>query len=73
MSKRLEDFMSNNREEFDELEPRADIWNNIAKELDAWEEASAKKARSKNFFAGFVLKVAAIGDRSYGLRFRYCT
>ncbi|MBB5397853.1 hypothetical protein [Mucilaginibacter sp. AK015] len=59
MSKRLEDFMSSNREEFDDLEPRADIWNNIARELDAWEEAAPKKREAKTFSLGFVLKVAA--------------
>jgi hypothetical protein len=60
MSKRLEDFMSDNREEFDDLEPRADIWNNIAKELDAWEEVQPlKKREAKTFSLGFVLKVAA--------------
>ena len=60
MSKRLEDFISNNREEFDDLEPRADIWNNIAKELDAWEEVQPlKKREAKTFSLAFVLKVAA--------------
>lgn len=61
MSKRLEDFMSSNRDEFDELEPRADIWNNIAKELDTWHEGQQlpKKREAKTFSLGFVLKVAA--------------
>jgi hypothetical protein len=61
MSKRLEDFMSSNKGEFDELEPRADIWNNIAKELDAWHEGQQlpKKHEAKTFSLGFVLKVAA--------------
>lgn len=61
MSKRLEDFMSSNRDEFDELEPRADIWNNIAKELDTWHEEQQlpKKREAKTFSLGFVLKVAA--------------
>ena len=61
MSKRLEDFISSNREEFDDLEPRADIWNNIAKELDTWDEGqqSPKKRGAKTFSLGFVLKVAA--------------
>ncbi|MBL4677719.1 MAG: hypothetical protein JKY70_16185 [Mucilaginibacter sp.] len=62
MSKRLEDFISQNREEFDDLEPRADIWANIAKGLDAFDEQQAqlpKKREAKTFSLGFVLKVAA--------------
>jgi hypothetical protein len=62
MSKRLEDFISNNKEEFDDLEPRADIWNNISKELDAWDEEQElpKKREEKTFSLGFVLRVAAM-------------
>jgi septal ring factor EnvC (AmiA/AmiB activator) len=61
MSKRLEDFMAENREEFDDLQPRADIWNNISKELDAWEaEQLPKKREAKTFSLGFVLRVAAM-------------
>jgi hypothetical protein len=62
MSKRLEDFISNNKEEFDDLEPRADIWNNISKELDAWDEEQKlpKKRGAKTFSLGFVLRVAAM-------------
>lgn len=62
MSKRLEDFISQNREEFDDLEPRADIWANIATELDAWDnklEQQPAKREAKTFSLGFVLKVAA--------------
>ncbi|TSD64971.1 hypothetical protein FFF34_013830 [Inquilinus sp. KBS0705] len=60
MSKRLEDFISNNREQFDDLQPRADLWSNIEKELDAWEEQQKpKKREAKTFSLGFVLKVAA--------------
>jgi len=58
MSKRLEDFMENNREEFDDLQPSADLWNKIAKELDSWEQ-QPKKREAKTFSLGFVLKVAA--------------
>jgi len=61
MSKRLEDFMKENADEFDELQPRADIWNNISKELDAWEaEQTPKKREAKTFSLGFVLRVAAM-------------
>jgi hypothetical protein len=59
MSKRLEDFMRDNRAEFDDLEPRADIWANISKELDAWDE-QPKKREAKTFSLGFVLRVAAM-------------
>ena len=62
MSKRLEDFMKNNREQFDDLEPRADIWANISTQLDAWNEEQQlmlKKRETKTFSLGFVLKVAA--------------
>jgi cell division protein FtsB len=60
MSKRLEDFIGDNREEFDDLVPRADIWNNISKELDAWEAEMPKKREAKTFSLGFVLRVAAM-------------
>jgi len=58
----LEDFISQNREQFDDLEPRADIWANIAKELDAFDVQQVqplKKREAKTFSLGFVLKVAA--------------
>ena len=35
MSKRLEDFVKRNREEFDDLEPSADLWARIEKHLPA--------------------------------------
>ncbi|AMR30680.1 hypothetical protein A0256_04210 [Mucilaginibacter sp. PAMC 26640] len=61
MSKRLEDFMDGHKEEFDDLQPRADIWNNISNELDAWEaEQLPKKREAKTFTLGFVLRVAAM-------------
>ncbi|MEB0262120.1 MULTISPECIES: hypothetical protein [unclassified Mucilaginibacter] len=71
MSKRLEDFMKNNREELDDLEPRADIWNKIAMELDAWEEQqpTIQKREAKTFSLGFVLKVAATVIVVMGLGF----
>ena len=61
MSKRLEDFISENKAGFDDLEPRADIWANISAELDAWDEEQEqpKKREAKTFSLGFVLKVAA--------------
>ena len=60
MSKRLEDFISKNKEAFDDLEPGADVWNYISKELDAWEDSQPKKREAKTFSLGFVLRVAAM-------------
>ncbi len=58
MSKRLEDFIKMNREEFDDLEPSADLWTRIEKHLPA-QETELKKRGSKTFSLGFVLRVAA--------------
>ena len=57
MSKRLEDFMKGNREEFDDLEPSADLWSRIEKHLPA--EGTIPKREAKMFSLNFVLKVAA--------------
>ncbi len=58
MSKRLEDFIRNNREDFDELEPSADLWNRI--ELNLPPQFNEKpKREAKTFSLGFVLRVAA--------------
>ncbi|WP_461448684.1 hypothetical protein [Mucilaginibacter sp.] len=57
MSKRLEDFIRANRENFDELEPDTEIWAKIEKQLSPQEEK--KKADAKTFSLGFVLRVAA--------------
>ncbi len=57
MSKRLEDFIKANKEEFDELEVKAGIWGNIEEQLPAeFEDAPKQK---KTFSLGFVLRVAA--------------
>ncbi|WP_428328267.1 hypothetical protein [Mucilaginibacter sp.] len=58
MSKRLEDFMKMNREEFDDLEPSADLWSRIEKQLPV-QEGEPKKRETKTFSLGFVLSVAA--------------
>jgi septal ring factor EnvC (AmiA/AmiB activator) len=55
MSKRLEDFIRANREEFDDLEPRAGLWAEIEKKLPE----EPKKREAKTFSIGFVLRVAA--------------
>jgi hypothetical protein len=58
MSKRLEDFMKANREQFDDLEPSADLWSRIEKHLPA-EGTTPQKREAKMFSLSFVLKVAA--------------
>jgi hypothetical protein len=58
MSKRLEEFIKINREEFDDLEPSADLWARIEKHLPA-QETAIKKREAKTFSLGFVLRVAA--------------
>jgi predicted component of viral defense system (DUF524 family) len=58
MSKRLEDFIKINKEEFDDLEPSADLWRRIEKHLPA-EGTEIKKREAKTFSLNFVLKVAA--------------
>ena len=58
MSKRLEDFIKMNREEFDDLKPSADLWTRIEKHLPA-QKTELKTRGSKTFSLGFVLRVAA--------------
>ncbi|MGZ3872311.1 MAG: hypothetical protein ACXVJD_05315 [Mucilaginibacter sp.] len=58
MSKRLEEFMKMNREEFDDLEPSADLWSRIEKHLPP-PETELKKREAKTFSLGFVLRMAA--------------
>ena len=58
MSKRLEDFINMNREEFDDLEPSADLWQRIEKHLPP-EGAAPQKSEAKTFSLNFVLRVAA--------------
>ena len=57
MSKRLEDFIKANKEEFDNLEPKAGLWGNIEERLPAEFEEAPKQR--KTFSLGFVLRVAA--------------
>jgi len=57
MSKRFEDFMKNSRDEFDEVEPSADLWSKIEAQLTLDEQP--KKREAKTFSLAFVLKVAA--------------
>jgi hypothetical protein len=56
MSKRLEDFIRQNKQEFDDQEPEADLWQQIEKSLLA--EVKSIKPQ-KSFSLGFVLRIAA--------------
>ena len=58
MSKRLEDFMKTHRDEFDDLEPSADLWAKIEKHLPA-EIKPLPKREARTFSLSFVLRVAA--------------
>jgi hypothetical protein len=58
MSKRLEEFIKMNRDEFDDLEPSADLWARIEKHLPA-QRGEEKIREMKTFSLGFVLRVAA--------------
>ncbi|WP_342646451.1 hypothetical protein [Mucilaginibacter sp. CSA2-8R] len=60
MSKRLEKFIIDNREEFDDLEPGAGLWNKIAQQMEPDVVELPKKPEAKTFSLGFVLRVAAI-------------
>jgi predicted component of viral defense system (DUF524 family) len=70
MSKRLEDFIKMNRDEFDDLEPSADLWERIEKHLPA-QQAEPKKQEIKTFSLGFVLKVAATVIVVMGIGFAF--
>ena len=58
MSKRLEDFVRDNKEEFDDLQPSADLWSRIEKQLPP-QFNEPKKQEAKTFSLGFVLRMAA--------------
>ncbi|HWZ36598.1 MAG TPA: hypothetical protein VNW51_10580 [Mucilaginibacter sp.] len=57
MSKRLEDFIRDNHEEFNDLEPQANLWGRIDAGLP--EHFNKQKKEAKTFSLGFVLRVAA--------------
>jgi len=59
MSKRLEDFIKNNREEFDDLEPGSGLWDRIEQQLPLPGENKIKR-EARTFTLGFVLRVAAV-------------
>src|SRR5471030_170103 len=58
MSKRLEDFIKSNKEEFDDLEPRANLWGRIENELP--QQFNGQTRAQKTFSLAFVLRVAAL-------------
>jgi len=58
MSKRLEEFIRANKEDFDEIEPSADLWARIEKHLPPVVE-EPKKREAKTFSLWFVMRVAA--------------
>lgn len=60
MSKRLEKFIIDNREEFDDLEPSAGLWDRIEQQMETKVVELPKKREAKTFSLGFVLRVAAI-------------
>lgn len=57
MSKGFEDFIKKNKNEFDDQEPRADLWPDIEKKLQL---PSEKIPVKKSFSLGFVLSIAAL-------------
>jgi hypothetical protein len=69
MSKQLEEFIKTHREEFDDLEPRANLWGRIEAELP--EEFKEQKKEAKTFSLGFVLRVAAVVIMVMGAGFLY--
>jgi len=57
MSKRLEEFIKANHDEFDDLEPSAGLWNKIEEKLP--NEFNSKGNEKKTFSLGFVMRIAA--------------
>lgn len=57
MSKRLEEFVKTNRDEFEDIEPSAELWGRIEKDLPV--QFGQKKNEAKTFSLGFVLRIAA--------------
>ena len=60
MSKRLEDFIKANREEFDDIEPSTNLWERIEQQLPATIVELPAKREAKTFSLGFVMRVAAM-------------
>ena len=47
MGKRLEEFVKTNREEFEDIEPSAELWGRIEKEMPT--QFGQKKMKQKRF------------------------
>lgn len=67
MSRRLEDLITNNRDEFDELEPSPELWDKIEQRLPIMQAITGEakqvelpKRQAKTFSLGFVMRVAAL-------------
>jgi len=58
MNNRLEEFVKANRDEFNDLEPSAELWGRIETELPG-KLGGQKKNEAKTFSLGFVLRIAA--------------
>ncbi len=59
MSKQLEDFIRNNRRQFDDLEPGDELWARIEQRLPQPAKEVQLKRELKTYSLGFVLKIAA--------------
>src|SRR2546426_801274 len=57
MSKRLEEFVKTTRDKFEDIEPSAELWGRIEKDLPV--QFGQKKNQAKTFSLGFVLRIAA--------------
>ena len=69
MSKRLEEFVKANRDEFEDIEPSAELWGSIEKDLPI--QFGQKKNEAKTFSLGFVLRIAASAIIVMGVCFLY--
>ncbi|RCH55003.1 hypothetical protein DJ568_11060 [Mucilaginibacter hurinus] len=58
MSKRLEDFIRANKDEFNDIEPRAELWGKIEQNLQL-NKPRLTTREAKTFSLAFVVKVAA--------------
>lgn len=63
MKKQLEEFVKENRQDFDHFEPPADLWKKI--------EAKLPAEKGRTFSLGFVLRMAAILIMVMGVGFAF--
>lgn len=71
MSRRLEEYIRNNREQFDDLEPGNELWNRIEQKLPPQFEAKEVqlKPAARTYTLGFVLRIAAMIIMVMGIGF----